>query len=51
MKLKFSEIINLNSLSPQTEFEEKVVSFLEDWFQIPKWFLYKHPVQQENQNF
>lgn len=32
MKLKFSEIINLNSLSPQTEFEEKVVSFLEDWF-------------------
>ena len=34
MKINFSENINLKSLSPQTEFEEKVISFLEEWFSV-----------------
>lgn len=32
MQIDFSQNINLLSLSPQTEFERKVVSFLEEWF-------------------
>ncbi len=31
MELDFSKNIQLKSLFPQTEFEEKVISFLEDW--------------------
>lgn len=32
MNIDFSENINLKSLSPQTEFEKKVISFLKDWY-------------------
>lgn len=32
MKLDFSKNIQLKSLFPQNEFEEKVISFLEDWY-------------------
>ena len=32
MQLDFSKNINIKSLFPENEFEEKVISFLEDWF-------------------
>ena len=32
MQLDFSKNINIESLFPENEFEEKVISFLEDWF-------------------
>ena len=32
MQLDFSKNINIQSLFPENEFEEKVISFLEDWF-------------------
>ena len=32
MTLNFSENINLKSLFPQSEFEEKVISFVQEWF-------------------
>lgn len=32
MLIDFAQNINLKSLSPQTEFEEKVISFLQEWY-------------------
>ena len=32
MQLDFSKNINIKSLFPENEFEEKVISFMEDWF-------------------
>ena len=32
MQLDFSKNINIESLFPENEFEEKVISFLQDWF-------------------
>ena len=32
MQLDFSKNIIIESLFPENEFEEKVISFLEDWF-------------------
>ena len=32
MILDFSKNINIKSLFPENEFEEKVISFLQDWF-------------------
>jgi len=32
MNIDFSSDLNLKSLFPQTEFEEKVISFLKDWY-------------------
>jgi len=32
MFIDFAQNINLESLSPQTEFEEKVISFLKEWY-------------------
>lgn len=32
MTIDFGKQINLKSLSPQTEFEEKVISFLQEWY-------------------
>lgn len=36
MVIDFSQDINLKSLFPQTEFEEKVISFLENWYSETK---------------
>ena len=37
MFIDFTENINPESLSPQTEFEEKVISFLKEWYSsVPK---------------
>ncbi|MCQ4035580.1 AMP-binding protein [Kaistella montana] len=36
MELDFSKDIQIKSLFPQTEFEEKVISFLENWFSDTK---------------
>lgn len=36
MEIDFFENINLQSLSPQTEFEKKVMSFLKEWFSDSK---------------
>ena len=36
MQIKFLKNLDLKSLSPQTEFEEKVISFLENWFSDSK---------------
>ena len=32
MQLDFSKNINIESLFPENEFEEKVISFLQEWF-------------------
>lgn len=34
MQLDFSKNINIESLFPENEFEEKVISFLQDWFSV-----------------
>lgn len=36
MQLDFSKNINIESLFPENEFEEKVISFLQDWFSDSK---------------
>mgnify|MGYP001605787762 CR=1 FL=1 len=36
MFIDFTENINPESLSPQTEFEEKVISFLKEWYSDSK---------------